>query len=857
MRLDGFTAAETSEHARRFLQDLPQWWIHDFHRLSGGNPRVQAYAIQYGGGDPTRTLNYLRPTGKVLNQIFVDRMSEARLKTGSQNTLDRFCEALTTLPRPIPWEDLSEISGFSVTQAKELSEDLAPGIRVVDNHVGFADEDFEDFVRVKVHDNVDLARVRVAEWFMGRRQNDQYAAAHVADALYHAGRGKEIINLLEDEPEPVAIRDPLLRREVQLQRVRIGTRVSTEHADNVGAVRAILAGAEAIKTDAAIRKLVVANADLAARFMRERAAAMILLDPKHVENHGPLLFHLLLEDAKAGNPFGARENFRQLRAWMARRTDDLAEKREKYGEHFQQAWEISVLDVTAEVESSLLLGGIEDAIQTLHRWKPAKLRLSIARSLVSRLITSKRDEVLRDCLERSLVKEPWNLLILVPLALSGADVDVKQLESALEKVARHRLARPALLRENWNDEITAFWLDTIVTACEVVFARGGNRQRVLPVLRLFTEEDLRRDDRLFAFNSNLVDLLLRAHTLLEQCDKRASRLETFLVTSSKPSDKQSNEQRPAAERERREELASAITPLLPIYNARAQILVSTEELIEIDKVLTVGLDDFRNQAYRFSRRIEAAGIRRQAALAILKLLCLKNINASLLLSSGLKVFGDQMNPFGRDELLVFSIGVLRHDLHPEVLKNIIVRADEIAPMRIVAEDKISATLELSRFLVPISPDDAEALFTRAHGMTEETDVDAAYQLKSLGALLTNASCLMSSDRRLESAADFMSVVTDAAIRLSEQEHFPWQSVMTALTTVNFSVAVAAVARWEDSGVVDRWKCLRTLFTTALSQGSMTPTQATALTTLLDSLEISLLRKLFIDFPTVQPNSHSW
>ena len=57
------------------------------------------------------------------------------------------------------------------------------------------------------------------------------------------------------------------------------------------------------------------------------------------------------------------------------------------------------------------------------------------------------------------------------------------------------------------------------------------------------------------------------------------------------------------------------------------------------------------------------------------------------------------------------------------------------------------------------------------------------------------------------------------------------------------VAVAAVARWEDSGVVDRWKCLRTLFTSALSQGSMTPMQVTALTTLLDSLDLSLVEEV--------------
>lgn len=848
MRFDGFTSAETGEHAKRSWQDLPQWWIHDFHRLSDGNPRVQAYAIEYAGDDPTRALNYLRPTGKVLNQIFVERMSEAQLKAGSEEILDRFCEGLITLPRPIPWEDLSQVSELSLSQTKELGEDLAPGVRIIDNNIGFADEDFEDFVRVKVQDKLGLARARVAKWFMDRRGIDQYAASHVADALYHADRGKEVIALLEDEPEPLAIRDPLLRREVQLQRVRVGTRVSTEHEDNVGAVRAILAGAEAIKTDTAIRKMVIENPDLAATFMGDRAARMILLDPKHVENHGPLLFHLLLEDARSGNAFGAREHFRQLRAWMTRRTDDLADKRRQYGELYRQAWEIGVRDIAAEVEALLLLGGIEEALHTLHRWRPAQVRLSVARSLVSRLIITRNDQILRDCLDRALVPEPWNLLLLVPLALSGVQVDLEQLQTALKKVTRHRLARPSYLRDNWNDKIAAHWLDTIVTGCEVVFARGGDRQSVLPVLQLFTQEELRREDKFYAFNSHLIDLLLRAHTLLERYANRNSSLESFLIRSTVSQEKNSTPQVQSAEREHRDELANTLTPLLPLYNARAEILASGRGTIDAGKVLTTGVDGFRNQAYKLSRRIETGGIRRDAASSIVKLLCVPDLESSMVLSMSLKIFGDQLNPFGGDELSLYSTAVLRHDLHALVLKNVASRAANIAAMQTVARDKILATLDLSRFLLALNKGDANALFTRAHSMTEETDVDAAYQLKSLSALLATASPSLTLNHRRDAAADFMAVVCDAAVRLAEEEYFPWKHVVGALTTVHCPTAMAAVARWEDSGIADRSKCLGTLLTTALSQDSMTVTQVLALTRLLGTLETSLLDEVIRKLP---------
>lgn len=403
VELQGFTHDETRANAARTWTSVSTAWVDDFHHLSGGNPRVQAYAIEYGAANPTLTLDYLRPAGKVLNQVFGQRLEEALLKSGGVSAIDAFCGALVVLPRPIPREELASISNLTMAQVRDICADLSPAIRSSEGHVGFADEDFEHFIRDRMPD-LHPVRARVAERFLARHDVDAYAATHLAPALHHAGRGKEIIQLLETRPMPAAIEDPLLRREVQLQRIRSAVQASNEQEDFVGALRTILIGAEALKTDAAIRELVIANPDLAAAFMLDSASKMILQDSKQIDHHGPLLFHRLREDAASKNGIMAREDFRQLRAWLDRRGEDLAQRKAEHPDwHHQEAWKLSDRDVAAEIEAALLLNGPEAALADLGRWRPRELSLRVARLLIPRLLASGNAKLVEECLIRILL----------------------------------------------------------------------------------------------------------------------------------------------------------------------------------------------------------------------------------------------------------------------------------------------------------------------------------------------------------------------------------------------------------------------------------------------------------------------
>ena len=842
IEISGFELPETRSYVLSALGGVSDAWITDFHQLSNGNPRVQSYALEFGDGKPSQALDYLRPRGKQLADIFQTGLTEALRKNGGID-IRNFAAALIALPRPMPWQDLAHISQLSVQQVRDVCSDLAPGIRISGERVGFADEDFEHFVQVAAGEEVDDAEAAVASWFHERHKHDPYAAAHVAAALQKAGRGREVIELVENETTPAAIKDPILRHEVQLERMRVAMQIANEQRDTVDALRTVLAGAEALKTDAAVREMLVDNPDLAAAFARDSAARIVLLDPSLVEKHGPFLFHLMSEDARSGNLTVAREDARQLQAWLQRREDEYSRAKTDGRDHFAQRWQIETADIAAEIEAHLSMGGVQDALRRLSSWSPKYVAAQVARTLVPRLIKSSRTPLVRQCLTEHFVGSPWDILLLVPLARAGEEIDLALLESAITTIDRRNLlGLKALLNDYAGNSFESYWIDLVMASCEIVVSRGGRRECVVPVLRRLCTEELRGVNQLSAFKSPIVDVVLRASSLLALITGETVQL------PSQPKDAPSDQKHPATsyDRERRDEVTSTVGPMLPLYTARARILCGgvsgSEALSELDNAVK----SFENQDYRFSYIHGSSDVRTKASLALLDLCMVRGIENDVLLSKSLGLFGRWFGAFNPDVVRVLSRATFSRSLHSTIISKASGFADEIRAARTTAGEKVTALLSLVRLVEPISREDARALFIAAHQITEEIDIDSMHRLKAISALAhsanTGATGVSAQEGRL-SAATLWSVVTDSAIRLSGQEGFPWKEVTSALVELDFPLACAAICRWEDSGVVARDTTLPVLIEVALRRKLLSAAHTAPLLSLLNTASAEVLSAL--------------
>ena len=408
-----FSRQETGENVARIWAAALPSWIDDFHHLSNGIPRVQDYALKADGAHPRTALERLRPHGKLLPDIFQQQFDLALSKSGSPTEMARLCAALIVLPRPVPLSELAAILESTEPEITDICTDLAPGVRLHDGAVSFADEDFEAFVRAEGESELERARARAADRLLSRADRDRYAALHVAGALVAAGRGEDLLNLVEAEPAPAAVTDPVLRKEAEFRRLRLAISVCRGARDMARALRFVLIGAEGVKTETAVRQLLASNPDLAARFAPDTARRLILSDTDHVAHRGPFLFHKLSIDADRGDTISYREGWRLLEAWLQAREHHRRDGRPRH----QAAWEISISDISATVEAALKLHGPTASLQALRTWRPKRrIALEVGLSLPYRLIAEGQQRGCRIILGR---RPTWTAFILFSLGPVG------------------------------------------------------------------------------------------------------------------------------------------------------------------------------------------------------------------------------------------------------------------------------------------------------------------------------------------------------------------------------------------------------------------------------------------------------
>ena len=112
VEISNFSLEETELNVLNQYPECNEAWIEDFHNLSNQNPRVQSYAFDYADSDPSKAIEFLRPNGKGLDQIFEARFEEAILKDGNSDVLSLVCSSLIALPAPVPKRHLASVVGY-------------------------------------------------------------------------------------------------------------------------------------------------------------------------------------------------------------------------------------------------------------------------------------------------------------------------------------------------------------------------------------------------------------------------------------------------------------------------------------------------------------------------------------------------------------------------------------------------------------------------------------------------------------------------------------------------------------------------------------------------------------------------
>ena len=836
-----FSRPETSENVARVWAAAPEAWIDDFHHLSGGVPRVQGYAFEVDGAPSSTALERLRPAGKSLGDIFQQQFRHALANSGGtqgEAEVARLCAALIALPRPAPLSDLAAILESTESRITDICVDLAPGIRVQDGTVSFADEDFESFVRAEGKDELAGVRTRAAERLLSRAREDCYAALHVAAALVAAGRGEELLKLVEEESAPAFINDPVLCREAELQRVRLAIKVCRNARDVVRALRFVLIGAEGAKTETALHQLLVGNPDLATRFAPETARRLILSDSEHVEYRGPLLFHKLSVDADRGDAISYREGVRFLDAWLKARRD----RRENEDTHHHGAWKIGISDISSMVEAALKLDGSEAGLRALECWRPKRIALEVALTLPYRLLAEEREEhgeafqaneAFKALVTGDHLEPIESLFLLVPLALAGQTIDVEQMACGLDQLSRRKLRVKRFFRAHhfYHDTASPHTqaLDTVLTACEILTSRQAAPVLVDRLLDDFLAPDLRRIDRHHAREPLKLHFLFRAYALRERRAGRIPDAQSVFEPRPAPDEGARRHGYQAAEDHDRplKELTGAV---FCIYAAVSDALVNRREDAELEDDLRQAIDTLEREKWRIPHEYHANALRGCAATHLF-VLAAAGYAPRMLKRLATDVHGRwRSGNVVPDDHFVARLS-LWSSLHGSLLEDLAVAATETRTMRIGANDKSETLASLARLMKPLSEADAKEVFNAAVEVASELDYEARAQIQLLDKLVSRGADRFMNARA--TARKLGNIVSDAAVRLDGFDHFPWEQAMGAVARLDASLALANAARWDDEALVPLRKTLAPVLKAALRRGTLEPEQAAALAVLTD------------------------
>jgi hypothetical protein len=797
-----FEFDETCAFIRTKFPDASNDWIQQFHALSRGVPRVQDYAVSAGNGDAEATLNALRPGGKVVNDVLRQLFQSALTRAGHLSLYNDFVAALAALPAPAPMRHLASVCGTSESDVLDLVNDIRPSLRAEPEGISIADEDVEDFIRDEGRANLASLQDRCRCLFSDIYRADSYAATHYADFLVATGHASEILPILEKDLSPAGIADPVVRREVQVRRLRLALAACRSAGAPADTMKVVLLSAEAAKDEAVLTEILRKEPDLAVRFARASLTRLVLANPKSAYRQGSVLVENAVRAIRSRDPITAREQLHLYNVWLKRQRDVTKNEREK--------WIIKDEDVLAHTEAIALLNGPGHALHSLRTWRPIHLPLQIGLALVPRLIARGNADLVKATLDRGLLQRVWDFLLIVPIALSGQPADRALLGASLRSLRRKLIPLvDAIDRGGFDSNWQVDLLELVVTACEIGLAIGVERKAIEHALRLVIVPDAPPKKRYYGgTDARLIGVMLRAWLLHHYCASAKVALEDFQnfldpvepeEDKSKKANARSSKQKPSKPTQDAE-LRKCAKAIYPVYEGRMAIIERAaaghhQGEDDIAPIKALGLQD-----YEFAREYWASAYRAEAARSVLRLMHLSDLPIKPLFKKAQELvktrysdpFGDQLRPLW-EELLV------RSECHDLILQEVSQKATETKSAKAPASEKVRAYLNFSRLTLNFSEPDAQAFFEQVITLAQEIDREALDQIGVLDALATHFTH-WPKDRKTAAACQAFRFVTDVALRLEGEEHFPWDDAVRCLARLSPEAAFASISQWSDKAI---------------------------------------------------------
>jgi hypothetical protein len=806
VQLTPFNLDETTLFIKKSFPNITDEEVLEFHTYTKGIPRVQFYSLNLKKQGINEIINYLKPNGKVVGDLILDKIEQAVSRIGKDRKalVVHFFKLLISLPRPVPINYLSEIMKVDADFLKDLSSDIWNGLILDEDLFSFRDEDFENYIRETYHITLEELQ-QITEIFLSKSQVDEYASINLGSLLFIAEYKQELVDIVLNRKFLTFPKDPIRNREVYINRTKLALKVSNDIHDDLTYFKLLFISAEESKTDKALTQLLTDYPDLVTRFGDEVSLSRLKLRSEEKPWAGA--FHLKLGgiySRKSESKEIALKHLKTARDWLNWRSQKKKEELKDYP--------LSSLDIAYEVETTLRLLGLSKAIETINRWKPKEVRLSAGNYLIENIITFSTKENIDEWSKYPNFRIDVKLFIICKLFQYNQPINCFDLKLIATQLSNVLLKRQIKFKESFQQFTVRF--------CGILAYHKIDEKLISDILNFINKKPLERIPNFFnKYSDNkeeiFMDITLLKETLVFSLKNKEANMESFYPEKYKNIDKNKDyEKRNTLENEKKE-FSGFYSYAIPIYQLRSDLLTGritqSDCLIKFKEICNTVQNDYnfkyQNRHWSNDRLIFLSG--KLTEIALLFDDEVQFIN--LIISS----FDSQTSKL-RLRFEILEKIILRKDLLKISFKLLNESDTIIKDSNLSAKEATDNYIKCLLYSSKIDNSFSKYFFEEAIKATSEIDFEAFSQIRSIYDL----SEIGIPKPNSHLAYEYARFIEYCDIKLSsyDKKHFPYSEGLLGIANMDTSSIFATICRWHHRNIVQIDNKIIPLLKIALEKG---------------------------------------
>jgi hypothetical protein len=786
LELEPFSVEESLFHLRgRFPQATDADGL-EFHRLTTGNPRVQANALASRFDGVAQVLASLGPAGTTVEEQIESQLQAAistlkeKFPIDYQAQVEAICLGLANLPPFIPIDVLATAAQVDEAAVRSLVADLGRPLWLSDSSVQFRDEPTESWFR----DRFSATAEQIVS-YITRLKPLAYTSPYVAETLpsllLQAEKHDELISLaLADDFLPK--KNPIDERNVRVYRLQFAFKAALGLKRYDDATRLALRAGEEVAGNERQLKLLRRNVDLIAPLQSDQRVQ-------------ELAFRRMLysgwdgsENAYSAALLSSVNHFHgEARAYLRAAMNWLRlyfEERKKNKQRFYED-RLEDDDIVELAFAHFDLFGASAAIDFVLSWRPPEIVCDLARKFTRRLIDAGNLSAIEEISLLGSRNQYLMIAVASELLEVGRVPSAESLEPclALLSARRTRIPRP---RFPHHDTIAS----ALVSFAEACAAQNLAKPTILRVLRRYVPIRAPR-----SFSS-------RFPTEERDTYLRAVALRSVLLETSEPDlaellpeellDKQHAHQHEQDVREFKE----LVGGLLPWYMVRCRALVGdTSGIVEAMKDADQRSTGARSQRWRDSGTVPYELSR--VWIGILTLW--RNADGEQVE----RFFGDRLEANHQiriaDRLRAVRAACRLDHLSP-IRRHLEQSASDVvdSSSREGPETRAEWYIDLARAVLSVDREDAAAYFDHAIEAVSRFGDEIVQRWEAVAALTSR--CAEGEGGSPELAYRFIRCADLVGENVADEDHFDRNGAIRTCVRLSPVSAFAALSRWRDRDV---------------------------------------------------------